>query len=57
MQYLQHIARINKQRLPENTEDTLQRIAAQSSGKLYGPASFLSSARLAANTTLVIVCW
>jgi hypothetical protein len=57
MKYLQHIATINKQRLPEDTEDTLQKIAAQSNGKLYGLASFLSSSRLAANTALVIVCW
>jgi hypothetical protein len=57
MEYLQHIATISKQQLPEDTEDKLKRIAEQSKGKVYGPASFLSSTRLAANTALVIVCW
>jgi len=57
MEYLQHIATISNQHLPEGTEAKLQRIAEQSKGKVYGPASFLSSKRLAANTALVIVCW
>lgn len=57
MEYLQHIATINERSLPEGTEDTLQKISEQSKGKLYGPASFFSSTRLATNTILVIVCW
>jgi uncharacterized membrane protein len=57
MECLQHIATISKQHLPEDTEDKLQKTAAQSKGKVYGPASFLSSKRLAVNTALVIVCW
>jgi hypothetical protein len=57
MEYLQHIATTNKQSLPEGTEDTLQKISEQSKGKVYGPISFFSSARLATNTILVIVCW
>jgi hypothetical protein len=57
MEYLQHIATISKQNLPEDTEVKLQRVAEQSKGKVYGPASFLSSKRLAVNTALVIVCW
>jgi len=57
MECLQHIATISNQQLPEGIEDKLQKTAAQSKGKVYGPASFLSSKRLAANTVLVIVCW
>jgi hypothetical protein len=57
MEYLQHIATISNRQLPEGTRDKLQKIAEQSKGKVYGPASFLSSKRLAANTALVIVCW
>jgi hypothetical protein len=57
MECLQHIAAISKQQLPEGTEDRLQETAAQSKGKVYGPASFLSSKRLAVNTALVIICW
>jgi hypothetical protein len=57
MEYLKHIATISKQHLPEGTEDKLQKTAEKSNDKVYGPASFLSSKRLAANTALVIVCW
>jgi hypothetical protein len=57
MEYLQHIATISKQNMPEDIEDKLQKIVEQSKGKVYGPASFFSSKRLAANTALVIVCW
>jgi hypothetical protein len=57
MEYLQHIATISNQQLPEGTKDKLQKIAGQSKGKVYGPASFFSSKRLATNTALVIVCW
>ena len=57
MESLQHIAKISKQQMPESAEENLQKIAEQSKGKVYGPTSFLSSKRLAANTALVIVCW
>jgi hypothetical protein len=57
MEYLQYIATINKQLLPEGSRDTLQTIAEQSKGRVFGPVSFFSSTRLAVNTTLVIVCW
>jgi hypothetical protein len=54
---LRYIARINKQLLPASTEDTLRNVAEQSKGAVYGPASFMSSARLATNTVLLVICW
>jgi hypothetical protein len=57
MRSLRYIARINKQLLPASAEDTLRNVAEQSKGAVHGPASFMSSARLATNTALLIVCW
>jgi hypothetical protein len=54
---LRYIAAINKQLLPASAEDILRNVAEQSKGSVYGPASFVSSARLATNTGLLVVCW
>jgi hypothetical protein len=54
---LEYIAATNKQHLPATAEDTLRQFAAQSDNTAYGPANFLSSARLAKNTVLLVVCW
>jgi hypothetical protein len=57
MRSLRYISRINKQLLPANAEDTLRNAAEQTKGAVYGPASFISSSRLARNTALLVVCW
>ncbi|PNF18176.1 hypothetical protein B7P43_G01824 [Cryptotermes secundus] len=57
MRSLRYIARINKQLLPASAEDTLRNFAEQSKGVVYGPASFMSSVRLATNTVLLVICW
>jgi hypothetical protein len=54
---LKYIAATNKQHLAASAEDILQAVADQSKGSAHGPASFMSSARLAKNTALLIVCW
>jgi hypothetical protein len=57
MRSLRYISRINKQLLPACAEDTLRSVAEQSKGAVYGPASFISSGRLARNTALLVISW
>lgn len=53
---LEKIAKMNKSLLPDDTADTLNKIAAKKE-KIYGVASLFNHWRLAKNTLLIVYLW
>lgn len=53
---LNQIAEVNGTKLPDDTQEILEQIAAKKE-KIYGIPSLFSNKRLAKNTLMIIVCW